>query len=227
MQAHFTHWWPLLTGLAALIGDARIPVRSSSQSTCCLLSTPLSSLYCRRCMGRCDRARWTCCLACCGTTALASLRHCGGSCTAACFCRCSTTCDTRRASPNRRRSQVCVAYRCGAAHRCVAVGVTVNMAAANMAVSVSVSLIAAPWTHHAIVRCGCVWRILHPITFCRSALLNLSIVVAAARVATLARAARSAGAEEPQADGAVDASGATRYGCTLSPCVQRCRLCAV
>ena len=26
-QAHFTHWWPLLTGLAALIGDDRLPVR--------------------------------------------------------------------------------------------------------------------------------------------------------------------------------------------------------
>ena len=25
-QAHFTHWWPLLTGLAALVGDDRLPV---------------------------------------------------------------------------------------------------------------------------------------------------------------------------------------------------------
>ena len=30
-QAHFTQWWPLLTGLAALIGDARPPVRDAAR----------------------------------------------------------------------------------------------------------------------------------------------------------------------------------------------------
>lgn len=30
-QAHFTHWWPLLTGLAALVGDDRLPVSKTYQ----------------------------------------------------------------------------------------------------------------------------------------------------------------------------------------------------
>lgn len=35
-QAHFTHWWPLLTGLAALVGDDRLPVRALSLMPVCV-----------------------------------------------------------------------------------------------------------------------------------------------------------------------------------------------
>jgi hypothetical protein len=32
-QAHFVQWWPLLTGLASLIGDARQPVRAEQTAS--------------------------------------------------------------------------------------------------------------------------------------------------------------------------------------------------
>ena len=44
-QAHFTQWWPLLTGLAALIGDARPPVRDAARK--CLVCVYVRFRCCR------------------------------------------------------------------------------------------------------------------------------------------------------------------------------------
>lgn len=45
-QAHFTHWWPLLTGLAALVGDNRLAVGVplSPCSVCAVYEKELVSL---------------------------------------------------------------------------------------------------------------------------------------------------------------------------------------